>query len=399
MCLELPRFQDLSDEQRHAFELVGDDTYLVTGPPGTGKSVIALFRAASLQRIGNGRRPALLTFSKVLTTWTAQALADACEALQADQDEIIVNTVDAWIGSSPNSRRGWFFEQFGVPIPRINVEGSGYQPIDWKAAYEVAANFTGDVNRNLDLIVDEAQDLNPEFWDIVLPYCQSCTVFCDSKQTLRSENQTYTDVEIAAMLGIDQDDETHWASLSINYRNTGNIAELAQTFSPPMAGEEVSLPNGTKRGARPVIRSSSKFEQAIQHIANVSINYSNYRIGLLVNSLTDVGKAMRVLEGLQSQKQFANLNFQEYRSGTRDFDPCESGILVTRASNAKGLEFDYVYAPRLQEWPNPMETSHKNLLYVVMTRATQHLEFMWDGKNEPPILNSIPRHLCDEEDC
>jgi hypothetical protein len=73
MCLELPRFEELSNEQKHAFQLVGDDTYLVTGPPGTGKSVIALFRAASLQRIGKGRQPALLTFSKLLTTWTAQA--------------------------------------------------------------------------------------------------------------------------------------------------------------------------------------------------------------------------------------------------------------------------------------------------------------------------------------
>ena len=399
MCLELPRFEELSNEQKHAFQLVGDDTYLVTGPPGTGKSVIALFRAASLQRIGKGRQPALLTFSKLLTTWTAQALEDACEALEADVSKITVKTVDAWIGSSPNSNRGWFYETFDVPIPRVNNGGNGYQEIDWNAAFQIAASVSGSVEQTLDLIIDEAQDLNAHFWDIVLPYCRSCTVFCDTKQTQKTENQTYTDLEIAAMLGIDKDDDKHWATLSINYRNTGYIAETAQTFSPPQKGEVVSLPKGTKKGSKPLIRSSKKFDDAVKHIANVATNYSNYRIGLLVNSTADVRRAMRLLEELQSKPQFKNLSFQEYRAGVRDFDPCESGILVTWAPNAKGLEFDHVYAARLQDWPYPMETSHKNRLYVVMTRAKTHLELMWDGGNRPPILDSLPLHLFDEDDC
>ena len=399
MCLELPRFEELSQEQRRAFQLVGDDTYLVTGPPGTGKSVIALFRAASLQRIGQGRNPALLTYSKLLTTWTAQALEDACEALEADVSQITVKTVDAWIGSNPNSSRGWFYEQFGVPIPRKDNGGNGYLEIDWEAAYQVAAAVTGRVQQSLDLIIDEAQDLNAHFWDIVLPYCRSCTVFCDTKQTQKAENQGYTDIEIAAMLGIEKGDEKHWATLSINYRNTGNIAEIAQTFSPPNDGELVSLPRGTKKGSRAIVRSSAVFEDVISHIAKVSNNYSNYRVGLLVNSIADVRRAIDLLKELQTKAQFKNLAFQEYRSGVRNFDPCESGILVTWAPNAKGLEFDHVYAARIQDWPYPMDTSHRNRLYVVMTRATTHLELMWDGIERPPILESLPLHLFDEDDC
>lgn len=393
MCLELPRFEDLSNEQKHAFSLVGDDTYLVTGPPGTGKSVIALFRAASLQRIGKGRSPALLTFSKLLTTWTEQALIDACEALEADVSKITVKTVDAWIGSSPGSHRGWFFEQFGVPIPRINNGSNGYQEIDWNEAFKIAADVEGPVEKSLDLIIDEAQDLNSHFWDIVLPYCRSCTVFCDTKQTQKTENQSYTDFEIAAMLEIDPDDDTHWAKLTVNYRNTGRISEVAQAFSPPSAGEVVSLPSGTKKGSKPVLRSCNNFEDSLKHIANVSINYANYRIGVLVNSVADVRRAIRTFETLQADKKYSSLNFQEYRAGVRDFDPCESGILVTWAPNAKGLEFDHVYALRLQDWPYPMETAHRNRLYVVMTRATTHLELMWDGDSSPPILDSLPQNL------
>ena len=66
MCLRLPLFEELSNEQKHAFRLVGDKTVLVTGPPGTGKSVIALFRAANVQQLGNDRNPVLLTFGKLL---------------------------------------------------------------------------------------------------------------------------------------------------------------------------------------------------------------------------------------------------------------------------------------------------------------------------------------------
>lgn len=398
MCLELPRFEELSQEQKHAFQLVGDDTYLVTGPPGTGKSVIALFRAASLQRIGKGRTPALLTQSRLLTTWTAQALEDACEALEADVSKITVKTIDAWIGSRPYSKAGWFYKQFGQPIPR-KKENTRYDPIDWEAAYVIAAQVTGTVEKSLDLIIDEAQDLDSNFWNIVLPYCRSCTVFCDTKQTQRTENQTYTDIEIAAMLGIERDDDKHWAKLSINYRNTGNIAELAQSFSPPKPGEAVSLPKGTKKGSKPLLRSSEDFEDAILHIANVSNNYSNYRIGLLVNSTKDVRQAIKLLEKLQEKPNFKKLKFQEYRSEVQDFDPCEAGIFVTWAPNAKGLEFDYVYAARLQDWPFPMDTAHRNRLYVAMTRASTHLELLWDGSNRPPIIDELPLHLLEEEAC
>ena len=165
--------------------LVGDKTVLVTGPPGTGKSVIALFRAANVQQLGNDRNPVLLTFGKLLTLWTQKALVEACEALDADADRVTVKTVDAWFGGNPrNPTSGWFYKTFGEPVPRYWEEPSNYKPINWDAAYDIAASA---VSEGPHLIVDEAQDLHQNFWQIVLPYCRSCTIFCDTNQTLRDD--------------------------------------------------------------------------------------------------------------------------------------------------------------------------------------------------------------------
>lgn len=394
MCLRLPLFEELSQEQQIAFRLVGDKTILVTGPPGTGKSVIALFRAANVQRLGDDRNPILLTFGKLLTEWTKRALADACEALEADVDRVTVKTVDSWFGGHPrHPRTSWFSRTFGEGVPRLPAARGSYEPIDWDKALEIAATAT-DAQKVLDLIVDEAQSVHRNFWDIVLPYCRSLTVFCDTNQSDVNPH-VFSDREFAAILDIEEGDDDHWAKLTVNYRNSGNIAQMANEFTPPAPGEDRGLPDATRPGPRPVLRQLGSLEECVAHIARVAVNYPQLTHGILTTSLSDVAKTMRALEALSRQDTFSQLQYQEYRSGTGAIDPCAPGILVTWASNARGLEFDYVYTIALQNWPWPFDTATHNRMYVCMTRARTNFEIMFDGVGEPQHIQELPIHLLD----
>ncbi len=53
MAFKLPKNSDLTDEQRVVVNLPFDKNHLVTGAPGTGKSVIAIYRASDMANAGN----------------------------------------------------------------------------------------------------------------------------------------------------------------------------------------------------------------------------------------------------------------------------------------------------------------------------------------------------------
>src|SRR5262245_30936537 len=69
--MRLPSYQDLSKEQDRINDLPADGRHLVIGPPGTGKTVMALYRAAMLKKVK--RRSMLLMYSRLLMQYTESA--------------------------------------------------------------------------------------------------------------------------------------------------------------------------------------------------------------------------------------------------------------------------------------------------------------------------------------
>ncbi len=64
---------DLTDNQRAVIELPLKESHLITGPPGSGKTVMALYRAQALSRMGEPIK--LLMFNKLLSLYTSGALS------------------------------------------------------------------------------------------------------------------------------------------------------------------------------------------------------------------------------------------------------------------------------------------------------------------------------------
>ena len=73
--LQLPDFNALSEEQDDILDLPLDVSTLITGPPGTGKTIMAIYRA---QMLDKARRPTLLLmYGKLLSTYTKAAVKES----------------------------------------------------------------------------------------------------------------------------------------------------------------------------------------------------------------------------------------------------------------------------------------------------------------------------------
>src|SRR5262249_27324913 len=104
--MKLPSYQLLSKEQDRINGLPLTGNFLVTGPPGTGKSVMALYRASLLQK--KQRRVKLLMFARLLQMYASSAIG----ALKLDNASVL--TMHQWIpqyfrepsgGSPPKTSR------------------------------------------------------------------------------------------------------------------------------------------------------------------------------------------------------------------------------------------------------------------------------------------------------
>src|SRR4051812_17968133 len=70
--LQLPTYQELSEEQDSVYNLPTNGKYLVVGPPGTGKTVMALYRAHQVN--GAEHTAQLLVYNRPLERYLRQAL-------------------------------------------------------------------------------------------------------------------------------------------------------------------------------------------------------------------------------------------------------------------------------------------------------------------------------------
>lgn len=195
---------DLTPAQRDcldALPLTGN--HLVSGPPGSGKSLLAAHRAVHLAL--TGRPTVLLTRSKLL-----------CRLLQATLDDLTVP--GAAIEAS--TAHAWIMRRYGRGAVRTADGWFDWTELTGLAAATIDASETTVTPH---LVVDEGQDLPPGFYRMVRLSAVSTTVFADECQRLTETNSTLN--EIASTLG----HSTSRVEISGNHRNTREIASSPNT--------------------------------------------------------------------------------------------------------------------------------------------------------------------------
>lgn len=361
--MKLPSYQQLSKEQDAINNLPLDESYLVIGPPGTGKTVMALYRASMLSKRRD--QVSVVMHSRLLMQYTKNGTGE----LQIDGK---VDTFHRWMYA-------FFMSHYRRQPPQVKRYVH-----DWDAILSmVSANAPAQGSLPY-LIVDEGQDLPPRFYFLARHMSRGLTVFADENQRLAPQNSTLRDIRVYGPKSIHK--------LTRNYRNTKEIAELAAAFATGLESGIAEPP--TKSGDVPLLIRHDSLHKEVEYIARFERSRPDQEIGVLVPTEDLRKKFVNRLQGKTSNEVQSFEGGKGGKGVPVRFDT--PGIKVLCYPSAKGLEFDAVFLPALQAVKlDPSLPEFRMQFYVLLSRARETLTISYHGADAPLLLRAFPREMLD----
>ena len=206
--MRLPTWDEIVNvgEQRDVMEHPLDRSLFVVGPPGSGKTILAVHRAQMVAAFteGEAQHPvSIVTFNRML-----RRLLDIIR-----EREVSVSTMHSFVWNDFRNRTN----RWPAHLPH-----DSYAP-DWDSIFS-SLDEAEEVLERKHLVIDEGQDLPEEFFRYGSRYVASTlSVFADEDQALSGKRTTLEKIKAAA--GLDDP-----VILTKNHRNTPEIARLAEHF-------------------------------------------------------------------------------------------------------------------------------------------------------------------------
>ena len=371
---ELPGIHDLSKEQEAARALPKEGRHLIVGGPGTGKSVLALIRARRHRQERDNYQ--FLVFNHLLRRASSQLFGS----------DLVGRT---W--------KGWFLDTFekitSQSVPRLEPNHAGWKEIDWAGVEEVvqAHPTLGDEEEQPFLIIDEGQDMPPEFYGALLNLgFNRFFVVADQNQQITDANSSRQDIQDGLVI------DTHDViELQQNYRNHYQVARLARAFysgdpasPPPKLPEEAS-------GPIPVLYcyEQSKLKEIARRILRLADQDPRQLIGVIApnNAVREryVTALQTVDVRLDRPRPPVETHYGKHRPQIA-FD--ESGLLVINAKACKGLEFDTVVLADIDEHyirRDDLDTARR-LFYVMVARARKRVFLFMKRDGRKDVERILP---------
>ncbi|MBP8945626.1 MAG: AAA family ATPase [Paludibacteraceae bacterium] len=306
---------ELDDYQVRIINKRTDNSFIVKGCAGSGKSILALWKAKQIQNEGRGTYQ-VIVFTKALMQYMSDGMR---------QIGINSNNVDYY----------WHWE---------NRKGSP------------SADY---------IIVDEAQDFSKE--DILKfksKARKALLLYGDSAQQLYKflkDKRTVSMEEIAVITGFQTE------QLVFNHRLPMKVARLAQYISS--TDDDLEGRCKVEGVEKPKILKYSSFEDQLDAISEIVKNRNFEDVGIMFRYKKDVKSAYEYLKqkGLNVEARFygedKGLNFNS-----------DNPKLMTYHSS-KGLQFEAVFLPEC----SCSKDDDRNPLYVALTRTYQSLYIMHSG--------------------
>jgi superfamily I DNA/RNA helicase len=370
------RTDQLDDEQKDVIALPLDGSYLVMGPPGSGKTNLLLLRAAFLQASGRNNY-AVLTFGRVLKEF----LVNGTDANNVEPDRI--RTYRSWAGD--------ILREYGVEISN----DANFEEIRGQVLEGLSGLSDHDIlDHKLDcLLLDEAQDYTVEEINQLIRFSDHIFAAGDVNQAIYRQAGALTLLE-------DRCDETR--RLRYHYRNGRKICRVADgirglvgrrnSLEASSQYDELAVPSEVTNYPNEVL--SDQIDRAIPIIADQLRAYPTAIIGVLCPLRRD---QKDVFDSLNRSYLADQIQLQMFETGYAPLDP-DRRVIVGTVHGAKGLEFRAVHlmgADGIGRFPR----HRTRIAYTAVTRAKTTLAIYHEGaligrlQDGLSALNPPPAHV------
>lgn len=343
--MRLPSFTELTDEQKKVFLQDPLKSILVVGPPGTGKTSCALWKAQILAAQYD-LNVTLVTRNRMLAALAVQ--------ISKDHGGIPVKSLTMHGCVS----KDYTLKGFAYPIPQY--EQYRYNWAEIMELYEAC-----DVQPSVDhLIVDEGQNLPIEFFIWAKRFlAKEMSVFADEDQT--------TDVDGCRVGELFRAGYTTAIPLTLNHRNTEEIADLAATFH--VKGKVPHAPARRGRsGDAPRLMQVATWQELAQRVA---VRYQNVgaAVGVILYKQAHIMEFHGLLTALLSNDRVDYYTSQVEPRAEQAIKMRDRGITIISGESAIGLEFETVFLQDLnRSLPMRSDVDYRRM-YMLCSRARDTL--------------------------
>lgn len=343
--MKLPSFTELTEEQKGVFLQDPLASILVVGPPGTGKTSCALWKAQML--VANyGLNVVVVTRNRLLAALAVQISKDHGGA------PVKSLTMHKCVSSDY-----YYRNNFSHPIPQAEYQ---YKWDEIMELYE-----TEEVQPSVDhLIVDEGQNLPIEFFIWAKRYfAKQMSVFAD-------ENQT-TDVDGCRVSELLRVGYKAAIPLTLNHRNTEEIADLVATFHVKRKVPQAPAKRG-RSGDVPRLIEVANWQDLARRVA---VRYQNVgaAVGVILYKQIHIMSFHGFLSALLPNDRVDCYTSKTQPRAEQAIKMRDRGVTIISGQSAIGLEFETVFLQDLnRSLPMRQDVDYRRM-YMLCSRARDTL--------------------------
>jgi len=360
---------ELKPEQRSIVELPAEESTLIIGPPGSGKTNLLLLKASQLVRL---KKPnvLILVFTRTLREFIATG--GSRYAFSVDK----IKTCNAWAAEF--------------------LRAEGCTPVQLQAFDDQRRELMEQVRKLIEkegfenyydaIVLDEAQDYNPGEIAIFKQLAPIIYAAADAKQQIYENAEDYFDNLLNQFDG-------KVYELKYHYRNGKRICQMADELGKVRKNYQFMLPtcnydDDTYPSSVSVIPKPTIDDQVHEAIAMLKIQmdaYPGHLLGVICPNKAILGDVMKIL----SEDPINNKIAKKTGQGAAILFDEDTPICVCTAHSSKGLEFRALH---VIEAPSIKGKLTRNVAYTVVTRSKTSLS-IYHSKPLPPYLEKAVQFL------
>ena len=331
----LPRYTELSPDQQFAVDQT--EPLALSGGPGTGKSVVCIWRHLRNYET-NSKKSLLLTYTKTLEHYLESSAGDKNLEAKGRIDRV-------YLWSSGNS------------------EKNALQEYD-------------------EIIIDEAQDIPADVFRKILSYAKTLSYGADKRQSLYLTDdklqKLYTEFMTNPKIS-----NNFQVTLTKNYRNSREVLHFIRSAFPEVVIPRNVLDDAKVTGRKPIVHrmlatearsAAERIQMQIEDIAKIVKYFHSptHNIAIFVPYVNQIDKYYYGLKEVLTD----DIEVSRYYNTLIGIEGM-GDVHITTYKSSKGTEFDTVIIPEF-DYVCTTNTPRSDY-YVAFTRAKLNLFLLCNG--------------------